>query len=304
MATDYYQELGVSRNASPEEIKRAYRKLAAKYHPDRNPGDAKAEARFKAVNRAHEVLSDARKRGLYDEFGEEGLREGFRPDVARAYRSGRAPFGVGNLEDIFSGGGGGGAGGFGDLFGEVFRSARGVAKGPDVKADVQVDFVSAIRGATIKVRVPGRTDEVTVRVPPGAGDGDKVRVTGQGAPGRNGGPSGDLLLTIRVAEHPFFQRDGLDLKLDLPITTVEAYRGGKVRIPTPEGDVTLTVPPATRSGQVTRLRGKGVRRQQRVGDLYVRYLIQLPELRSTEVEQAVEMLSEHTHLPLRDELRF
>lgn len=303
MATDYYQELGVSRSASPEEIKRAYRKLAAKYHPDRNPNDAKAETRFKAINRAHEVLSDERKRSLYDEFGEEGLREGFRPDVARAYRSGRSPFGVGNLEDLFGGGGSGG-GGFGDLFGEVFRSARGVAKGPEVAADVHVDFVAAIRGATIRVRVPGRTEEVTVRVPAGAGDGDKVRVAGHGAPGRNGGPPGDLLLTVRVGEHPFFRREGLDLKLDVPITTLEAYRGAKVRIPTPEGDVTVTVPAGTRSGQLMRLRGKGVRRQHRVGDLYLRYLIQLPDTRGPEIERAAETLAEHTRLPMRDELRF
>ena len=312
MATDYYRELGVSRGASADEIRRAYKKLAVKYHPDRNQGNAEAETKFKLVNRAHEVLGDQKKRALYDEFGEEGLRDNFRPDVARAYRSGRSPFGGGGgLEDIFGGaaggGGGGGFGGFGDLFGDVFRGGaaqRGPARGKDAVADVSVDFVSAIRGANVKLRVQGVDEEVTVRVPPGAGDGDKVRVAGRGAPGRAGGPAGDLLLTIRVQEHPFFTRDGLDLTLDLPISVAEAYLGTKVRVPTPHGDVSLKIPAGARSGQQVRLRGKGVKRQNKVGDLFVRFLIQLPPPGEATVEKAVTAIGEFTDLSERDALSF
>lgn len=306
MATDFYRELGVAKGASAEEIRRAYKKLAVKYHPDRNQGNADAEVKFKAVNRAHEVLSDEKKRALYDEFGEEGLREGFRADVARAYRSGR-PFGGGSLEDIFAGqGGGGGFGGFGDLFGDVFRGGaqRGQARGRDAVADVTVDFVAAIQGANIKIKVPGAEDEVTVRVPPGAGDGDKVRVSGRGAPGRGGGPAGDLLLTIRVAEHPYFKRDGLDLTLELPISVSEAYLGTKVRVPTPHGDVSLRVPPGAKSGQQVRLREKGVRRQSKTGDLFVKFQIQLPEPGNPNVEKAAAIIGDFTDMSERDAIKF
>jgi curved DNA-binding protein len=308
MSADYYSELGVQKGASAEEIRKAYKKLAVKYHPDRNPGNAEAEKRFKAVNRAHEVLGDDKKRALYDEFGEEGLREGFRPDVARAYRSGRGnPFGGGNLEDIFGGaaGGGGGFGGFGDLFGDVFRGAaqRGQARGRDAVAEVNVDFASAIQGTHIKIKVPGADEEVTVRVPPGAGDGDKLRVAGRGTPGRGGGPPGDLIITVRVAEHPHFKRDGLDLTLELPITVAEAYLGTKVRVPTPHGDVSLRVPAGAKSGQQVRLREKGVKRQNKVGDLFVRFLIQLPPAGDPTVERAVNVIGELTDMSERDAIR-
>jgi DnaJ-class molecular chaperone len=310
-ATDFYQELGVSRGASSDEIKKAFRKLATKHHPDRNPGDKKAEERFKAINRAHEVLSDSKKRGLYDEFGEVGLREGFNADNARAYQryqqGGGMPGGMGGfpgqgfgdqgvrLEDLFSGAVGGG-GGIGDLFGEMFGGGRGRRRGPqkgsDVIGQVRVDFMSAIEGASVKVRIQDGADEVTVRIPPGAGLGDKVRVAGHGAPGVAGGPAGDLLLSIDIAPHPFFKREGLDLSLDLPISVAEAYQGAKVKVPTPSGEVTLTVPKGAQSGQIVRLKGKGVKRQSKQGDLFVRFLIQLPKEHSKAVDEAMQVLAD------------
>lgn len=297
MPTDLYKDLGVARGATQDEIKKAYRKLAAQFHPDRNPNNKSAEERFKAVNRAHQVLGDAQKRALYDEFGEIALREGFDVEAARAYSRARSPFG-GNrggaggfsFEDIL------GNGNIGDIFGEMFRGGQGRAtrrtsKGMDLTSEVTVDLLSAIKGTQVLVSVHG-TDGIQVRIPPGAGDGDKVRVTGHGMAGQMGGTHGDLLLTVRVQPHPFFERDGLDLKLDLPLTPGEAFEGAKVTVPTPDGEVQLKVPKNTQSGQITRLRGKGVQRKDKVGDLYVRFLIRLPAAPSKTVAKAIAELDE------------
>ena len=306
MATDLYKELGVSKSASADEIKKTYKKLAGQLHPDRNPGDQKVEARFKAVNRAYQVLKDPEKRKLYDEFGDESLREGFNAAATRAYRNAaqaagarRARGGGISFEDFAGGGGPGpGPGGFGDLLGELFGGAGGgrgrrpggmPQKGADVASEVSIDFVSAIRGAELRLRVQDGGEEVTVRVPPGAGEGDKVRVPGHGAPGM-GGAAGDLVITIRVNPHPFFERDGLDLYLNLPVTVAEAHGGAKVRVPTPDGPVTLSVPKHAQSGQEARLKGKGVKRAGKQGDLYVRFLIKLPAQDSEAIEQAVATL--------------
>jgi curved DNA-binding protein len=303
MATDLYKELGVANGASADEIKKVYKKLAGKLHPDRNPGDPKIEARFKAVNRAYQVLSDPDKRRMYDEFGEESLREGFNAAATRAYRNAaqatgarRARGGGMNFEDFQGGVGVGGGGGFGDLLGDLFSGGgrggrRGAPpKGADVASEVAIDFVSAIRGAELRWRMQDGGEEVTVRVPPGAGDGDKVRVAGHGAPSMMGGPAGDLVITVRVNPHPSFERDGLDLYLNLPITVGEAHRGAKVRVPTPDGAVTLSVPKHAQSGQEMRLKAKGVKRAGKQGDLYVRFMVKLPARDSDEIEQAIETL--------------
>jgi len=301
MAVDFYKELGVSRTASDDEIKKAYRKLAAQLHPDKNPGDKKIEARFKNVNRAYQALSDAEKRRLYDEFGEEGLREGFNSAAARSYRGGGGGFrrrssGQMNVEDMFSTPGADvSSGGFGDLFGDLFnrsgrRGSNPGMKGSDIASEVSVDFISALRGAELKLRLQDGGDEITVRVPPGAGDGDKVRIAGQGAPGAYGGPHGDLILNIRVGKHPHFERSGLDLYLDLPITVAEAYRGAKVRVPTPDGAITLTVPKHAQSGQIARIKGRGVKRKTEQGDLYIRFQIKLPVSESEELDAAISAL--------------
>jgi curved DNA-binding protein len=314
MASDFYEVLGVQRSASDDEIKKAYKKLASKLHPDKNPGDKKAEAKFKSVNSAYQVLSDRKKRKLYDEFGEEGLRDGFDPDMARAYRRGggrRANGGNGggqsvSFEEIFGSSGGGGVG---DFFGDLFAGRRSggrrtAQKGSDVASLVTVDFKSAILGASLAMRLQEGGETVTVRVPPGANDGDKVRVPGHGAPGLMGGPPGDLILEIRVTPHPRFEREGLDLKLDLPITIGEAYRGAKVRVPTPYGAVTLTVPKHAQSGQTMRLAGKGVKRGKKEGDLYVRFQVKLPAGESAEIERAVDVLDKASGVDVRIGLEF
>jgi curved DNA-binding protein len=321
MATDFYGELGVSRGATADEIKKAYRKLAARLHPDKNPGDKKSETRFKAVNRAYQTLSDAKKRALYDEFGEEALHEGFNANAARTYRDAQGNFGGGfGREGAGRGGAGGGfgfeevfsrsrGGGLSDIFGDLFQGARGGGRGAglrgsDIASEVTVDFHEALRGAELNLTLQNGGEPITVRIPPGADEGDRLRVAGHGAPGPFGGAPGDLVLAIRVRPHPWFERRGVDLHLDLPITVAEAYRGAKVRIPTPEGDVTLTVPKRTQSGQTLRLKGKGVRRKKELGDLFVRFLVKLPDSDSRDVERAIDELERHTKKDVREGIEF
>ncbi len=300
MAEDFYQVLGVSRSADAETIKKAYRKLARDLHPDKNPGNKSAETRFKAVNRAYEALSDPNKRKLYDEFGEDALREGFDADKARAYKrwSQQAGNGFGgaqqvNLEDLFGGGGFGGMGGdpFGDMFGRARR--RGPIRGQDYMQTVTIDFESAVKGTTLQLRSFASSSPVTVRIPPGADDGSRVRIAGQGGASPNGGPNGDLILVIQVEKHRFFERDGDDLRMDLPITVSEAIKGGKVKVPTFDGSVHLKVPPGTQSGAVLRVRGKGVAKKGKTpGDLYVRLMVHVPAS-SPAVEKLADELAKH-----------
>ena len=324
MARDLYSVLGVARDADEDTIKKAFRKLAVQYHPDKAPGKAN-EAKFKEINRAYEVLSDKQKRSLYDEFGEDSLQQGFDPERARFVRQyggggggrgrpggpGGAPF---NVEEIFGGGGGGGAD-FGDLFGNIGDmfgrgrgggargGPRGARKGQDVESEVTIDFVSAVKGTTVQLQREGE-EPMTVRIPAGANEGSRIRVPGQGGPGMGGGPAGDLLLTLHVTPHPLFKREGDDLRLDVPVSIGEAYFGGKIKVPTPDGEVTLKMPARTQSGQVLRLKGKGVARKgKEPGDLYVRFLIHIRTEEEPRIAEAVKELD----LPgedLRRELRF
>jgi curved DNA-binding protein len=280
MAKDLYGVLGVGKTADSEEIKKAYRKLAAKLHPDRNPGNAGAESRFKEVNHAYSVVSDPKKRALYDEFGEEGLREGFDPDQARAFRRYRQPVGAeGGMP-------GGMPGGFdvSDLFGDLFGGSGGgrrgsggrggPRKGRDLESEVTIEFASALRGTTVELNKDGEI--ITVRIPPGAEEGSRVRIAGHGGSGAGGGPAGDLLLAIHVKDHPHFRREGDDLHLELPVTPGEAYEGRKVRVPTIDGSVTAKLPARSQSGNTIRLKGKGVAKKGHTGDLYVHLSVKLP----------------------------
>jgi curved DNA-binding protein len=310
MAEDLYSVLGVPKGADADAIKKAYRKLAKSLHPDKNPGNKAAETRFKSVNRAFDVLSDPKKRKLYDEFGEDGLREGFDPDRVRQYRQWQARQGAGgggvggfpggaegvSLEDLFGQAqGGAGAGGFGDMFGDLFgraRRTRGPTKGPDLESEITIDFASAVRGATLELRPQGAGGQpVTVRIPPGAHEGSRVRIHGQGAPSASGGARGDLILEVHVTPHPQFRREGDDLHLDLPLTLAEAYNGAKVRVPTVDGAVSLKVPERSQTGSVVRLRGKGVARKgKEPGDLYVHFMVRIPTEGMDDMLPAIEKL--------------
>lgn len=318
MAEDFYAVLGVPRTADADAIKKAYRKLARDLHPDKNPGNASAETRFKAVNRAYETLSDAEKRKLYDEFGEDALREGFDPERARAYKQWQSRggangggFGGGgrvNLEDLFGGGMPGGSveyevGGdpFADLFGGRGGRRRGPSRGRDIEQELTIDFASAVRGTSIQLRRPDQAEPVTVRIPPGADEGSRVRVPGQGARSPNGGAPGDLVLVLHVQPHPLFTREGDDLRLDVPITLTEAFRGAKVKVPTFDGQVAVKVPPGTQSGTVLRLRGKGVARKgKEPGDLYVRFVVHIPKIEGAPPPAIEKLLDEVAKLETDD----
>lgn len=297
MAEDLYSVLGVPKTADADAIKKAYRKLAKDLHPDKNPGNKAAEARFKAVNQAYDVLSDDKKRKLYDEFGEAGLRDGFDPEQARAYQryaseaaaGGGAPRGV-RIEDLFGADGGD----LGDVFGDMFGRRRRPMRGRDLEAETTIDFASSLRGTMLEMRPPRGGANVQVRIPAGAEDGSRVRVQGHGLPSASGGPPGDLIIVLHVEPHPFFRKEGDDLHLDLPITIAEAFKGAKVKVPTIDGSVSLKVPEKTQSGTVVRLRGKGVVRKGREpGDLYVHFLIKIPtSARAAEIVEELAKLEE------------
>lgn len=328
---DYYELLGVARNASEAELKKAYRRLAMKHHPDRNPDDAEAEGKFKEAKEAYDVLSDARKRAAYDQFGHAGV------DAAAAGGWGQGGFRSANFSDIFD-----------DVFGDIFGARAGrsaVHRGADLRYDLELSLEDAVRGATVKVRVPthvtcktcdgsgakkgtspvtcttcggqgqvrmqqgffsiqqtcprcrgsgriisepcadchgqGRVKEtktLSVKIPPGVDTDDRIRLTGEGEAGANGGPPGDLYVQIHVKPHPIFVREGNDLHCEMPISFVTAALGGEISVPTLEGRVMLKVPAETQTGKLFRLRGKGVRSVQGggLGDLLCRVVVETP----------------------------
>lgn len=289
---DLYATLGVDRKAGEDEIRKAYRRLARRYHPDVNPNDQTAEERFKEISFAYDVLSDPEKRARYDEFGVQGLQPGFDPEQARAYKrwsegARRSPsheaFGAEevDLDELL-----GRLGGLGGL-GGARRGWRSVPRqGRDVHAEVAVDFLDAVLGREVRLEVPGR-GTLRVRIPAGAAEGARVRLAGQGEPGAEGAPPGDLYLTLRVRPHPFFRREGDDLALDLPVALPELVLGASIEVPTPDGVATVKVPPHARPGQRLRLRGKGAGRRGGAerGDLYLHLVVDLPEGRGAELEE-------------------
>ena len=335
---DYYEVLGISKSASDDEIKKAYRRLAMKYHPDRNSDDKEsAEQKFKETKEAYEVLKDSEKRSTYDRFGHDGLRGGM-----------GGPGGFG--------GGGFGAEGFGDIFGDVFGDIFGgggarrgggaqVFRGADLGYDLRLDLENAVKGDSVTIEVPtqvacetcngsgakkgteptkcstcggagqvrmqqgffsiqqtcpqckgagtviadpcedchgrGRvrtTKTLSVKVPAGVDDGDRIRLSGEGEAGRNGGPPGDLYVEIRVNPHKIFERSGADLSCEVPVSFATATLGGEVELPTLDGNVSLKIPVGTQSGKVFRLRGKGVTtvRDPRQGDLFALVVVETP----------------------------
>ncbi len=272
---DFYAVLGVSKDVSEAELKKVYRKLARQYHPDSNPGDAKAEAKFKEISEAHSVLSDPEMRREYDQIRAMGSGARF-----TAGGGGQA----GGFEDVFGGmfgqrGGGYQNASFEDLLGGMFGGQagfRGPTPGRDITAATTLDFVTAIRGETIKLQAAGG-NPITVKIPAGVSDGQKIKLKGKGEPSPNGGPPGDLVLTVTVRKHPVFERDGLNLRVRVPVTFPEAALGATIEVPTLGGDpVKLKVAPGTPSGRILRVKGRGVTSSKGTGDLLAEVEVAVP----------------------------
>ena len=313
---DFYAALGVSKDADDAALKKAYRKLARKYHPDQNAGNEAAEAKFKEIGEAYSVLSDTEQRQQYD--------------AIRAMAGGGARFaagaggpggrGAGGFEDMFGGMfGGGGAGsrtqystqggmpdGFEDLLSGMFGGAQAgrggqagfrpnarAQTGQDISATTTLPFRDAIEGCTVTLGVDGRS--VTARIPAGVRDGQKIRLRGKGRPGAGGGPAGDLVITVAVTPHPVFTVDGHNLRVTVPVTFAEAALGSQLEIPTLSGAVVkVRVPEGTPSGRVLRVKGHGVKTAKETGDLLVTVQVAVPQKLSKEARAAVEAFAEAT----------
>jgi len=348
---DYYKVLDVPRGATEAEIKKAYRRLAMKYHPDRNPNDRDAEESFKEAKEACEVLTDPHKRAAYDQYGHPGVEAASR----RGAGAGHGGFGADTFSDIFGDV-------FGDIFGNARRSSRSqVYRGADLRYELELDLSQAVFGHQVEIELERlvecevcrgtgaakgsspatcetcggagqvriaqgffqlqqtcprcrgtgtivrnpcdaclgqgrvrRSRTLSVKVPAGVDTGDRVRLTGEGEAGRNGGPPGDLYVEIHVREHPIFERDGVHLSCEVPVSFATAALGGSVNVPTLEGDVTLKVPAETQSGRVFRLRDKGVKpvRGGSRGDLFCRVVVETPVHLSAEQRELVRQLEE------------
>lgn len=266
MSKDYYHILGVARTASDEEISKAFKKLARKYHPDVNPGDKKAEDRFKEISEAYEVLSNKEKRQKYDAFGSADF-EGF----SNPFQGGRVKysthFDMDDLGDIF-----------GDVFGGGMAGTGRKRKGKDLVFSIPLDFLEAVQGCEKKIRLSNNVT-FNVKIPPGVDSTDKIRLAGKGEPGLAGGSAGDLYIQPQVEPHPCFRRNGFDIELDLPLTLSEALSGARIKVPTIDGEVELKIPAASQSGQKLRLKGKGIyhKKTKTRGDQYVILQIRLPQ---------------------------
>ena len=294
---DPYKTLGVAKTASEAEIKKAFRNLAKKHHPDAHPGDEKAKQRFQEISSAYDVVGDKDKRAKFDagEIDASGNPRGFDPR-AQGFRG--SPFGGGQGGDRdfhFSWGQGEEQPGFSaeDIFADILGGRRGggaraarPGRGEDFQIAVTVSFAEAIQGGTRRI-ILQNGEQIDVKIPAGLREGQQIRVKGRGGAGRNGGPNGDILIQAHVAPHPFMVRDGNDLRMDLPVSLKEAVLGAKVPVPALGGSLNLSIPPGSNTGSVLRLKGKGVPGQA-AGDLYVRLVVTLPDKTDPELQRFAE----------------
>ncbi|BAJ74732.1 DnaJ-class molecular chaperone [Microbacterium testaceum StLB037] len=303
---DFYKVLGVDKSVSAADLKKTYRKLARQYHPDSNPGDAKAEAKFKEISEAYSVLNDPEQREEYDQiramgsgarFSAPGASGGGFDDVFSRFgqQRGGSTSGPAGFEDFFSmfdqGGGGFGSGRFGQTTGG-YRGYGGPQRGSDVTARTTIDFVTAAKGETITLQ--GEDNKpFKVKIPAGVSDGQKIRLRGRGRPSPDGGESGDIVVTVAVRPHPVFTRDGLNLRLTVPVTFTEAALGATIEVPTLGGDpVRLRVAPGTPSGRVLRVKGRGIQTSKGTGDLLAEVQVAVPTHLDDAAREALERFHE------------
>ena len=315
---DYYKVLGVNKNATPEDIKKAYRQLALKYHPDRNKGDKEAEERFKEINEAYAVLSDQEKRRQYDMFGAEGFRARYsQEDIFRGFDIGDifkdAGFGTSDIFSILFGGGGRrrgvryttfngpfgqyttGAGGpdYADYFS---RGGAGPSKGRDMVSDLTITLEEAASGSEklLSIRRDGKSEKIAVKIPAGIDTGKKLRVAGKGERGAGGGPAGDLYVRVQLQKHPHFRREGDDIYIDREIPFSEAALGTSIEVPTLNGIKKVKIPAGTSGNTKLRLKGEGIPhlKGKGKGDAYVRIFIKVPKKLNSKQKALVESLTQ------------
>ena len=315
MAEDLYQTLGVGRDASKDEIKKAHRKLALKYHPDKNPDDKVASEKFKRAQEAYDVLSDDEKRAAYDRYGAD-----FEKIRSSGYQPGAGGFDGLDLDQIFGGGRGRGGGGqtqfdgFSDFFEQMMGGGRGRGaggrqrqappqKGGNTRHELEIPLQTAVQGGKTEFYL--NEEKLSVNIPAGVETGSKIRLRDRGQPSPNGGPSGDLILLIKVSDHPCFRRNGRNLELNLPVSVGEAVLGAKIDIPTPSGTVALSIPANSSSGRRLRLKGQGVKqRDGSAGDLFVVLQIEVPKEADEESRKLIEEFEARNSVTLREGLRF
>jgi DnaJ-class molecular chaperone len=331
---DYYDILGVSKTASADEIKKAHRKLALKFHPDRNKDNKSAEEKFKEIQEAYDVLSDDTKRANYDQFGHAGVGGGG-PNGANPYEAFRRAQGGAagrttwrpspgvSVEDFDPSQFGAGAGDFGDIFEQLFGAKGGAAaggfgrggtrgrvrteapRGQDVEHGVTLSFEEAARGKTLPLQIsrgPGHSETIEIKIPPGVKDGSRIRIKGRGE--QTGGEPGDLFIITHVLAHPYFRREGLDIYIDVPISLYEALLGTKVSVPTLDGPVTLTIPPGASSGSKLRIKGRGVERGSDKGDQYAVTKIIVPKGLDEQDQKLVKELEAKHPLNARADVKW
>ncbi|MAV83519.1 MAG: DnaJ C-terminal domain-containing protein [Gammaproteobacteria bacterium] len=268
MKRDYYEILGVGRNATPEELKKSFKRLAIKYHPDKNPNNPEAEQKFKEAAEAYEVLSDASKRTTYDQFGHQGVNSNF----------GQSGYQDVNINDIFNNIFGDEV--FGDIFGDIFGGSRTrrPPRGRNIQMTLDLDLKDAVFGKTIKITLPNNSKKVSVNIPPGVDKGNKIRLSGEGEASQYGGENGDLFIVINIKEHAFLEREANHLYCEVPIRVDQAILGDEIEIPTLTKRVILKIPPETQTGKVFKLKdmGAGSLHGRSSGDLFVRVVIETP----------------------------
>ena len=281
MKRDYYEILGVDRNVSAPELKKAFKRLAIKYHPDKNPGNPEAENKFKEAAEAYEVLSDQAKRQTYDQFGHQGVNSNF----------GQSGFQNVDINDIFSNIFGGDEI-FGDIFGDIFGRAgsRRPPRGRNIQMAFEMSLEEAVYGKDVEIRLPNSNKKVSVNIPAGVDTGNKIRLSGEGEASQYGGEHGDLFIVVQVQKHDFLEREDNHLYCEVPIRVDQAILGAEIEIPTLSKKVLLKIPPETQTGKIFKLRdlGAGSLRGKTTGDLFVRVVVETPSKLSSKQKTAIE----------------